>query len=104
MDLSYLKVFDCVFYVLVDSSARISKLDSNSKLCYFFVYYDSKLGYRLWDDQNQKIVRSKDVVFKEAILYKDRALKSEGKKPITILLKIFPEIENGNSEYISLWR
>ena len=90
-----MEVFGCVSYVLIDSSARL-KLDSKSKLCYFVGYGDSELSYHLWDHQNQKIVRSKDVVFNEAILYKDRALKSEGKKPITIPLKIFPKIEDGN--------
>ena len=94
IDLSYLKVFGCVSYVLVYSFA-ISRLDSKSKL--FVGYGDSKFGYCLWDDQNRKIVRSKDVVFNEAILYKDRALKFEGKKPVVILLKIFPEIEDDNS-------
>ena len=86
-----MKVFGCVSYVLIDSSAR-------SKLCYFVGYGDSEIGYRLWDDQNRKIIRSKDVVFNKAILYKDRALKFEGKKPVTIPLKIFSEIEDGNSE------
>ena len=38
------------------------------------------------------------MVFNKAILYKDRALKSEGKKPVTFLLKIFFEIKDGNSE------
>ena len=37
------------------------------------------------------------MVFNEAILYKDKALKSEGKKPVVLPLKIFPEIEDGNS-------
>ena len=36
------------------------------------------------------------MVFNEAILYKDRALKSEGKKSVVISLKIFSEIEDGN--------
>ena len=91
-----MKGFGYVSYVFFDSSGR-SKLDSKSKLCYFVGYGDSEIGYRLWDDQNWKIVRSKDVVFKEAILHKDRALRSEGKKPIVIPFKIFPEIEDGNS-------
>ena len=37
------------------------------------------------------------MVFNEAILFKDRASKFEGKKPVVIPLKIFPDIENGNS-------
>ena len=46
IDLSYLKVFGCVSYVLIDSSAR-SKLDSKFKLCYFVGYGDFEIGYRL---------------------------------------------------------
>ena len=84
-------------FVLINSFAR-SKLDSKSKMCYFVGYGDFEIGYRLWDDQNRKIVRSKDVVFNEIILYKDRALKSKGKKLVTIPLKIFSEIEDSNSE------
>ena len=49
-------------------------------LCYFVGYGDSKFGYLQWDDQNQRIVRSEDVIFNEAILYKDRVLKSEATK------------------------
>ena len=37
------------------------------------------------------------MIFNEAILYKDRTSKSEGKKPVVISLKIFPEIEDTNS-------
>ena len=89
VDLSYLKVFSCVSYVLVDSSAR-------SNLCYFVGNGDSVLGYHLWDDQNWNIVRNNDVILNEAVLYKDRTLKSEAKKPVAIPLKIFPESEDGN--------
>ena len=91
-----MKVFGCVSYVLIDSSARF-KLDAKSELCYFIGYGDSELSYCLWDDQNRKIVRSKDVVFNETILYKDRTSKSEGKKSVVIMSKIFPEIEYANS-------
>ena len=51
VDLSYLKVFGCVYYLHIDSSAR-SKLDAKSKKCYFVSYGDSEFGYCLWDDQN----------------------------------------------------
>ena len=96
VDLLYLKVFGCVSYVLIDSSAR-SKLDAKSKKCNFIRYGNSQLGYRLWDDQNQKIVKSKDMILNEAILYKDRTSSSEGKKPVVILLKNIPVFEIGES-------
>ena len=74
-----MKVFGYDSYVHIDSSAS-SKLDVKSKKCFFVGYSDIEFCYHLWDNQNQKIVRSKDVVFNEAILYKDRDLSSKAKK------------------------
>ena len=42
---SHLKVFGCVSFVHVDFDAR-SKLDANSKICFFIGYGDEKFGYR----------------------------------------------------------
>ena len=61
---SHLKVFDCVSYVHFDSDAR-SKLDAKSKICFFIGYSDEKFGYRFWDEQNKKIIRSRNVIFNE---------------------------------------
>ena len=80
VNLSYLKVFGCVSYVHIDSTAR-TKLDAKSKKCFFVGYGDSELGYRFWDDQNWKIINSKDVIFNEGFLYKDRGISFEAKKP-----------------------
>lgn len=39
----------------------------------FLYWYDGiEFGYSIWDDQNRKINRSKDVIFNEKVLYKDR--------------------------------
>ena len=95
VDLSYLKVSDCAFYVHIDSIAR-SKLDAKSKKCFFVGYGDSEFGYRLWDNQNQRIIRRKDVI-NEAILYKDRDSSSEAKKPEVIPLKDLLETKGENS-------
>ena len=97
VDLSYLKVFGYVSYLHIDLAARF-KLNAKSKKSFFVGYGDSEFDYCLWDDQNQKIVRSNDVIFNEAILYKDRDSSSEAKKPEVIPLKNLPEIEDGNSE------
>jgi len=35
------------------------------------------LGYRLWDVDSHKIIRSRDVVFNEKSMYKDRLQKVE---------------------------
>ena len=61
---SHLKVFYCVSYVHIDSDAH-SKLDAKSKICFFIGYVDEKFGYRFWDEQNRKIIRSRNVIFNE---------------------------------------
>ena len=35
-------------------------------------YGEDEFGYKLWDDQNCKMIRSRDVVFNERVMYKDR--------------------------------
>ncbi|RVW24492.1 Retrovirus-related Pol polyprotein from transposon TNT 1-94 [Vitis vinifera] len=67
---SHLKVFGCVSYVHIDSDAR-SKLDAKSKICFFIGYGDEKFGYRFWDEQNRKIIRSRNVIFNEQVMYKE---------------------------------
>ena len=71
VNLSYLRVFGCVSYVHIDSEAT-SKLDPKSKKWTFIGYGTDKFGSQFWDDQNQKIIRSQDVVFNEKVMYKNR--------------------------------
>ena len=59
---SHLKVFGCVSYVHIDSDVR-SKLDAKSKIYFFIGFGYEKFGYQFWDEQNQKIIRSKNVIF-----------------------------------------
>ena len=44
-------------------------------LKYVFVigYEDEKFGYRFWDEQNRKIIRSRNVIFNEHVMCKDRS-------------------------------
>ncbi|RVX14623.1 Retrovirus-related Pol polyprotein from transposon TNT 1-94 [Vitis vinifera] len=63
---SRLKVFGCVSYVHIDSDAR-SKLDAKSKICFFIGYGDEKFGCRFWDEQNRKIIRSRNVIFNQQV-------------------------------------
>ncbi|KAG6760700.1 hypothetical protein POTOM_033879 [Populus tomentosa] len=72
VQLSHLKVFGCVSYVHIDSDAR-NKLDAKSKKCFFIGHGDKEFGFRFWDDQNRKIIRSRNVIFNEKVLYKDRS-------------------------------
>ena len=64
---SHLKVFGCVSYVHIDSDAH-SKLDAKSKICFFISYGDEKFGYRFWDEQNKKIIRSRNVIFNDQVM------------------------------------
>ncbi|KAG6761047.1 hypothetical protein POTOM_034237 [Populus tomentosa] len=72
VQLSHLKVFGCVSYVHIDSDAR-NKLEAKSKKCFFIGYGDEEFGFRFWDDQNRKIIRSRNVIFNEKVIYKDRS-------------------------------
>ncbi|RVW22059.1 Retrovirus-related Pol polyprotein from transposon TNT 1-94 [Vitis vinifera] len=88
---SHLKVFGCVSYVHIDSDAR-SKLDAKSKICFFIGYGDEKFGYRFWDEQNRKIIRSRNVIFNEQVMYKDRS---------TVVSDV-TEIDQKKSEFVNL--
>ena len=70
---SHLKVFSCVFYVHIDSNAH-SKLDAEYKICFLIGYGDEKFGYQFWDEQYRKIIRSKNVIFNEQVMYNDRSI------------------------------
>ena len=97
VNLSYLKVFGCVSYVHIDSDAR-SKLDAKSRKCFFIGYEDETFGYRFWDDQNRKVIRSRNVIFNEQVMYKDRSstklddVKVEQKKSEFVNLDEFSNI------------
>ena len=98
MKFSYLKVFCCVSYIHIDSNAR-SKLDAKSKICFFigygdvkFGYGDVKFGYKFWDEQNRKIIRSRNVIFNKQVMYKDRS---------TVVLDVI-EIDQKKSEFVNL--
>ena len=49
-----------------------NKLDPKSKKCTFIGYGEDEFGYRLWDSENKKMVRSRDVIFNERVMYKDK--------------------------------
>jgi hypothetical protein len=65
-----LKTFGCEAFVHIDKENR-KKLESKSKKCTFIGYGVNDFGYHLWDYENNKIIRSRDVIFNEKVLYKD---------------------------------
>jgi transposase InsO family protein len=73
---SFLKTFGCEAFVHIDKENR-TKLEAKSKKCTFIGYGVNDFGYHLWDYENNKIIRSRDVIFNEKVMYKDQL---QGKK------------------------
>jgi hypothetical protein len=67
---SFLKTFGCESFVHIDEENR-TKLEEKSKKCTLIGYGVNYFGYRLWDYENNKIIRSRDVIFNEKVMYKD---------------------------------
>ncbi|CAH9127437.1 unnamed protein product, partial [Cuscuta epithymum] len=82
VSLNHLKVFGCISYVKV-RDADSDKLEAKAKKCIFIGYGSDDMGYRFWDNQSKKVIRSRDVTFNENALYKDglAAGTSKGKQP-----------------------
>jgi hypothetical protein len=68
---SFLKTFGCEAFVHIDKENR-TKLEEKSKKCTFIGYGVNDFGYCLWDYENNKIIRSRDVIFNEKFMYKDQ--------------------------------
>ena len=62
------------------------------QICFLIGYGDEKFGYRFWDEQNKKIIRSRNVIFNEQFMYKDRSTVVSG----------FTEIDQKKSEFVNL--
>jgi hypothetical protein len=79
---SFLKTFDCEAFVHIDKENR-TKLEEKSKECTFIGYGVNDFVYCLWDYENHKIIRSRDFIFNEKVMYKDQlqGQKHEEKKP-----------------------
>ncbi|GKV17327.1 hypothetical protein SLEP1_g27844 [Rubroshorea leprosula] len=78
---SHLRVFGCKAFMHVPKEQR-SKLDDKAIPCIFVGYGDEEFGYRLWDLEKKKTVKSRDVVFHEHEkindLKEDKATRSSG--------------------------
>jgi hypothetical protein len=57
----FLKTFGCEAFFHIDKENR-TKIEEKSKKCTFIGYGVNDFGYRLWDYENQKIIRSRDVI------------------------------------------
>jgi hypothetical protein len=68
---SFLKTFGCEAFVHIDKENR-TNLEEKSKKSTFIGYTVNDFGYLLWDYENKKIIRSRDVIFNEKVMYKDQ--------------------------------
>ncbi|KAE8730942.1 Major allergen Pru ar 1 [Hibiscus syriacus] len=102
INLSHLRVFGCISYVYINSAER-SKLDAKSNKCAFVGYGGDEFGYRFWDYKNQKIIRSRDVIFNENMVYKDMSTIESSSSNIEDETKEFTEFKeiSGNDVQIS---
>ncbi|KAE8692869.1 Detected protein of unknown function [Hibiscus syriacus] len=102
INLSHLRMFGCISYVHIDSAER-SKLDVKSNKCVFVGYGGDELGYRFWEYENRKIIRSRDVIFNENVMYKDRSSTESSSSNTDTETNEFAEFEEiyGNDVQIS---
>ena len=56
----------------VDYNDR-DKLDPKSRKCFFIGYGYDDFGYHFWDEENRKIIRQRNVIFNEKLLYKHKS-------------------------------
>jgi len=73
---SFLNTFGCETFVHIDKENR-TKLEEKSNKCTFIRYDVNDFGYHLWVYENHKIMRSRDVVFNEKLMYKDQSKRNK---------------------------
>eukprot|EP00794_Sanderia_malayensis_P014955 gene14955-biopygen12465 len=71
----HLRVFGCNAMVHIPDEKR-SKLDKKSRKCIFVGYPTGSKGYKLFDPETRKMIRSRDVIFMENS-FGDDSLKKE---------------------------
>jgi hypothetical protein len=94
VNFSFQNAFVCEAFVHFDLKNR-TKIEEKSKKCTFIGYGVNDFGYHLWDYENQKIIRSGDVIFNGKFMDKDRlqGRKHEEEKPEYIVLDEITEKE-----------
>lgn len=86
-NMTKIKLFGSIAYNLIPKEDRKTKLDSHSQKLIMVGYVDN--GYRLWDEENKKIVLGRNVVFDET---------NEKKIPIEISSESNEEKEETQTE------
>ncbi|KAH9299886.1 hypothetical protein KI387_044109 [Taxus chinensis] len=63
-----LQVFGCEVFVHIDKDDR-TKLEAKSEKCTFIGYGGDDFEFKCWSIKEKKIIRSRDVVFNEKVMY-----------------------------------
>lgn len=61
---SHFRIFGCISHVHVPDNRRV-KLENKSLKCIFFGVNEESKAYRLFDPISQRIIVSRDAIFKE---------------------------------------
>ena len=72
MDYLTLWIFGCPSYSLVDSQKR-NKLEFKFKKCIFIEFTKGVKGYRLWDPEKRSAFTSRDVIFDEDSMLREKS-------------------------------
>ena len=73
-------IFGCEAYAFIPRE-KTTKLSAHATKCIFLSYgADGEFGYRLWDPENRKLIRSSDVVFNEDSILSRNQQKIVGKR------------------------
>ena len=86
---SHLKVFGCKAFTHVPKE-QCSKLDDKAVCCIFLGYGGAEFGYRLWDPEKRKIIRSRDVVFHEDQFFGDIEKTEKSKEVVNGVVDLTP--------------
>lgn len=82
-----LRVFGCEDFVYVPQEKQ-SKLDPKAHKCIFVDYNENIKGYNIWNPLTQKMIISKDLIFKEFRAYLDEEQPKEKTKTMHFEKKI----------------
>ena len=99
----FLKPFGCETFVHINKENR-TNIEEKSKKCTFIRYGVNDFGYCLYDYENHQIIRSRDVIFNEKVLYKNQLQwkkQEKEKKEYTILDEITEKVkvpQNNNNQ------
>ena len=75
----FLNHFGCEAFVHINKENR-TNLEEKSKKFTFIGYGVNDFGYHLYDYENQKIIRRRDAIFNEKVLYKHQLQEKKQEK------------------------